>query len=341
MHATITHFATCLPDWNSLDSVRRAHSDLEAAALVFFALLVVCEALAHLSDDKKTERRFDKIGKIGIVFFALAVLAEIASYPYGQRNDTLSGQQINSLDAKANDASQKAAKAVTDSSDAETKSGDAMDKAGKANIAASTATTLARGARQEADSFEKDIASARTQAAEAESHLADALQRAAEAESRAANTERKIADRHISQAQQERIRHSLSKWDGIDIRLPITMVNGDDETWTYAGELLATLCAIPGWSAELSSVNNNSGASDLAVTVPEDAPTPDKSLAKDLVTALHDVGMEAKGPEPPPLSGGNGGGRFRACGKLNPQHPTVDPSHPFNVKVEIQISRRL
>lgn len=339
MHTTITHFAACLPDWNSLDSVRRAHSDLEAAALVFFALLVVCEAFAHLSDDKKTERRFDKLG---IVFFALAVLAEIAASPYGQRNDTLSGQKISSLDAKANDASQKAAKAVTDSSDAETKSGDAMDKAGKANIAASNATTLARGARQEADSFEKEIVSAKTQAAEAESHLADALQRAAEAESRAANTERKVADRHISQAEQKRIRHSLSKWDGIDIRLPITMVNGDDETWTYAGELLATLCAIPGWSAELSSVSNNSGGSNLAVTVPEDAPTPDKSLAKDLVSALHDVGIEAKGPEPPPLAGGTmGGGRIRACGKLNPQHPTVDPSHPFNVKVAIQISRRL
>jgi len=98
MHATIMHFATCLPNWNSLDSVRRAHSDLEGAALVFFALLVVCEALAHLSDEKKTERRFDKIG---IVFFALAVLAEIVAYPYGQRNDTLSEKMIGSLDAKA------------------------------------------------------------------------------------------------------------------------------------------------------------------------------------------------------------------------------------------------
>src|ERR1039458_2293417 len=94
MQATMTHFAIILPDWNSLESVRRAHSDLEAAALVFFALLVVSEALAHLSDDKKTERRFDRIG---IVFFAIAVLAEIAAYPYGQRNDTLSAQIIGSL----------------------------------------------------------------------------------------------------------------------------------------------------------------------------------------------------------------------------------------------------
>lgn len=99
------HFATCLPDWNSLDSVRRAHSFLEGAALVFFALLVVCEALAHLSDDKKTERRFDKIG---IVFFAAAVLAEIAAYPYGQRNDKLSADIIGSLSEKATTAGAKA-----------------------------------------------------------------------------------------------------------------------------------------------------------------------------------------------------------------------------------------
>jgi hypothetical protein len=93
-HATIMHFAIWLPDWDSLDSVRRVHSDLEIAALVFFALLVVCEALAHLSDDKKKERRFDKIG---IAFFALAVLAEIVAYPYGQRNDELSTATISSL----------------------------------------------------------------------------------------------------------------------------------------------------------------------------------------------------------------------------------------------------
>ena len=94
------------------------------------------------------------------------------------------------------------------------------------------------GARQEADTFEKDIKDTKRDAAESKTLLAEARQLAAEAESRSANTERKIADRHISQAQQERIRHSLAKWDGIDIRLPITMVNGDDETWTYAGELL-------------------------------------------------------------------------------------------------------
>ena len=154
MHATITHFATCLPDWNSLDSVRRAHSDLEAAALVFFALLVLCEALAHLSDDKKTERRFDRIG---IVFFAIAVLAEIAAYPYGQRNDTLSAQIIGSLDVKARDAASNASTALAKSKEAETKSSDALDKSKKAIVAVSNTLALAHEAQQEALAVKKDV----------------------------------------------------------------------------------------------------------------------------------------------------------------------------------------
>jgi hypothetical protein len=87
MQAATIHFATfLLPNWNSLESVRGAHSRLEATALVFFALLAIAEAFSHLTQDKTRERMFDKIG---IVFFAVAVLAEIAAYPYGQRNDEL------------------------------------------------------------------------------------------------------------------------------------------------------------------------------------------------------------------------------------------------------------
>ena len=44
--------------------------------------------------------------------------------------------------------------------------------------ASSNSLTLAKGARREADSFEKDIVSAKTQAAEAESHLAEATKSA-------------------------------------------------------------------------------------------------------------------------------------------------------------------
>jgi hypothetical protein len=182
-----------LPDWNSLESVRRAHSHLEAASLVFFALLVVFEALSHLAQDKPKERTLDKIG---IVFFAVAVLAEIVAYPYGQRNDELAQQAIGSLDAKIKEAEGSASKAVSDSRAAVGQATDALTKAGKAanalgmaeseakgaQIASSNALTLATGAHKEADSFENDIKSAKQQATAAEQHLADALREAAQAQ---------------------------------------------------------------------------------------------------------------------------------------------------------------
>ncbi len=176
---TNMHFARFLPGWNSLDSARAVHSDLELAALVFFALLVLFDVLAHLSDDKNRERRFERIG---LWFFGIAVIAELLAYPYGQRNDDLSAQVIGSLDTKAQNAADNASKALTDSKDAETKSGDAVDKAGKANLSSSNAIALARGARKEADSFERDIKSANNTAIAAEQHLKEALNDAAEAQ---------------------------------------------------------------------------------------------------------------------------------------------------------------
>ena len=193
MNATMMSFAISLPDWNSLDSVRRAHSDLELAALVFFALLVLFDVLAHFSEGKKRERLLEKIG---LCFFAVAVLAELAAYKYGQRNDALSEGVITSLDTKAKQASSDASQAITISGTALSQAKDALGKtsaaegamkgaeneAKNARSAASSALTLAQGARTEADSFEKDIVSAKQQAAEAESHLADALQKAADAQ---------------------------------------------------------------------------------------------------------------------------------------------------------------
>jgi hypothetical protein len=153
MHATMMHLASCLPDWNSLDSVRRTHNDLEGVGLVFFALLVVSEALAHLSKDEKRKHAFDTLG---VIFFAVAVLAEIAAYPYSQRNDTLSEQVIVSLDAKARDASTNAAKALTDSGNAliqagqaDIKSGNAADKADKAKASVDVVGKRAESVEQE------------------------------------------------------------------------------------------------------------------------------------------------------------------------------------------------
>jgi hypothetical protein len=134
--------------------------------------------------------------KFGIVFFAIAVLAEIVAYPYGQRNDELSQGIIGSLDAQVKEAGSNASKAVNDSrtalgqaTDALTKSGKAEQSLGKAereakdaHAASSNALTLASGARKEADTFENDIKSAKEQATAAEQHLKDALQEAAQAQ---------------------------------------------------------------------------------------------------------------------------------------------------------------
>jgi hypothetical protein len=161
------HFAVRIPEWNSLDSVRRAHSWLEAFALVFFALLVMFDVLAHMYE-KKSDNLAHRLEKIGLWFFAIAVLSEIAAYPYGQRNDTLSEQTIGSLSQLASQAKENAKTALTDSGTALTQSAQALTKAGDA--------------RKKADTFEAGIVSANQKAADAESHLAEALERANSAE---------------------------------------------------------------------------------------------------------------------------------------------------------------
>ena len=152
MHATATHFVRLFPDWNSLDSVRHAHSFLEAVALVFFALLVFFDVLAHFSEDKKRERLLEKIG---LCFFAVAVFAEIGAYPYGQRNDTLSEQIIGSLDAKSREAAGNASTALTKADEADTKAGVANDKSGKAQDTANAANRTSGLAQAKAEAVDK------------------------------------------------------------------------------------------------------------------------------------------------------------------------------------------
>jgi hypothetical protein len=186
---TMVHLAI-LPNWNSLDSVRAAHSDLEAAGIVFFALLVVMEALAHRSKDERRKHRFDSIG---IWFFAIAIACEVVGYWYGQRNDDLSRGVISSLDTASKEAFAKASDAKTVAQGAATIAGAANKTSGEAQQKASSALNLAAGARSEADEFKDEIVSANQKAASAESHLADALERAANAEERTARAEAEIA----------------------------------------------------------------------------------------------------------------------------------------------------
>lgn len=254
-----------LPNWNSLDSVRQAHSDFELAGLVFFALLVLAEALAHNSMEEKRKHLFDSIG---IWFFAIAVLCEIAGYWYGQRNDFLAGQVIVSLDAKAKSALEKSEKADEKSEDALTKSdkaktdaGDALTKSqaaqrelahaesdsAKAQTVASNALTIASAASHEAKSFEADIVLAKKLAAEAESHLADAKRDAASAERDAIAANKELlklkTPRSLSTEQQTRIQSKIIQFT----RTPFDLwVSSDKESTDLMWKIKAVLDS-SGW----------------------------------------------------------------------------------------------
>jgi len=305
------HFAMLIPDWNSLESVRRAHSDLEAVALVFFALLVLFDVLAHLS---KGESRKTLLEKIGLCFFAVAVLAEIGAYPYGQRNDTLSEQTIGSLDAKVKEADGNADKAVTNSSTALSQSKDALTKAGKAEYslgkaeseakgaqaASSSALNLARGAHTEADSFEKDIKSAKEKAvsaeekaAKAENNLADALQRVADTEKEELQLKEQLADRILSDAQLESIRGKLAEYAGQEY--DVTAYWDSPESVGIANRVHLALqmakwkfLPMTAWRGLMG------GVVGFKIDVHPNADEPTLKAAKDLTLALQAEGLEAK-----------------------------------------------
>src|SRR5690242_10433913 len=72
--------------WTSPTEVKQIHDVLEGLALLFFAALVVFEAVTHFTTSK--EKVYTSIG---LCAFAIAVLLEIVAYPYSRRNDELSG----------------------------------------------------------------------------------------------------------------------------------------------------------------------------------------------------------------------------------------------------------
>jgi hypothetical protein len=89
-----------LPGWDSLETVKAIHSALEGWALVFFAILVVCDVVMHFGDDVARVRLATWLPffkNSSLVSFGLAVLLEICAYPYSQRNDELSTAVITAL----------------------------------------------------------------------------------------------------------------------------------------------------------------------------------------------------------------------------------------------------
>jgi hypothetical protein len=158
------HYGNLIWDWNSIDSVRSVHSALEGSALIFFALLVLFDVLAHLSEDTNKDRS-KTLERIGLCCFGVAVLAEMLAYPYSKRNDELSGNEIHRLSAVAEKARDDANAAIGSAKDAK----DISSQAG----------TLARGVRQDVNSLGTHVASVGRQARTLSTKLAEALRDAA------------------------------------------------------------------------------------------------------------------------------------------------------------------
>jgi hypothetical protein len=128
---------------------------------------------------------------IGPILVVLGIAGEVVfegrTFLVEDRQEEQARTIVGSLKKQAEQADEKAKKAIADSSTALSQANDALGKAGKAQeslgkaedeankaeTAASSALGTARQARQEAHSFEKEIASAKEAAAKAEAKLAD------------------------------------------------------------------------------------------------------------------------------------------------------------------------
>jgi hypothetical protein len=183
------------------------------------------------------------IGLAGWIMVSIGVAGEfwVDSWVNGDDGNI---QSINL--ALLEDAGASAATAVekAQTADAIAKSASGTAKSAKKNSTesqeeSSNALTLAKGAREEADTFESDIASAKQQAADAESHLADALERAAEAETKLANLKTPRSLDGVSE-----LVFQLAKVKDAKYRLQVFQ---DDESMRFLKIINQTLSAA-GWS---------------------------------------------------------------------------------------------
>jgi hypothetical protein len=147
---------------------------------------------------KWTEEQKHRLGRRSLILLIIGIGAGLLSLI---QTNALSGEVIGSLGEQGEEAGRKVKlladstnAALLKSSQAVTSSENALLQSSNAEGASSNALSLARGARQEADSFEKDIASAMKQATEAEAHLKDALARAEAAATLAKGYEKQIED---------------------------------------------------------------------------------------------------------------------------------------------------
>jgi hypothetical protein len=99
--------------------------------------------------------------------------------------------------------------------------------------------TAARLARQEADTFEKDIRSARKDAADALANLADARRLAEDAQKGTARNTEKLADRHLTADQQSTLARTLRPFAGTKVN--IFAVGGDSQITGISNDILNAL----------------------------------------------------------------------------------------------------
>lgn len=258
------HLTRFFPDWDSLDSVRKTHSDLELAALAFFFLLVLFDVLAHIAEDNKAREQL--LERIGLVFFAVAVLAEIVAYPYSQRNDALSGDQIRSLDTLV-----KGAKGEAD---------DAKSKADEAKTTAAGADTLAGKAQTKADA--------------ADTTSRNALKRAFSAEQEADEVKEKLANRRLSPLQMTAIGGKLRRFNGQEYT--VTAYWQSPESLDFANQIHVVLHNIAKWeyNPEGSKSQMLGGVVGVYVWTHPDADENTLAAAKSLVDALQAEGFKAE-----------------------------------------------
>jgi hypothetical protein len=181
------------------------------------------------------------------------------------RTNQLSGTVIGAVDELAENAAKTSAIAMM-------QSGQAKIDAKAAEETSGNALVLSRGARQEADSFEKDIMAAKKQSTSA----IQASER---------NTE-KLAYRTLSSEQQGRIKSRLAAWSGRD--LDILVVNSTPEISGIADSIRASLP--PSWHVRQWFASMGPSVAGILVSTRTGSDKEADDAAKALVELLKPVG---------------------------------------------------
>lgn len=144
-----------------------------------------------------------------IIFIVLVVvsllgefLGDAGVFIFSSHLQTIEDLELSAMGSNAEQLEARLKTVGDKATRAESTAGAASTKSSKAVVASGNALRLARGARKEADTFEKDIKSAKTQAADALANLAEAKRLADEARQGTARNTEKLADRTLSPAQQ-------------------------------------------------------------------------------------------------------------------------------------------